>query len=103
MTKSSKNTVDYTVIVTAWKEPDTVKKVIQTIVDPDWNKKIANSEVLVACPDIESWESALQIAKKYKYSNIKRVEDKAEGKAKALNMSFKKSKWKDLNPYRWRY
>lgn len=75
------------IIITTWKEPETVKKAIQSFLD----EKIQQSyEILVAAPDQETIDSAKTMQKKY--NQIKIIKDPLKGKPTALNLAFKKAK-----------
>lgn len=102
------------IIITSWKEPITIKRVLASILDPQVNgdsltdeREMAeqskdgirpvrgglnkNYEILVVTPDKETWKAAQTEASKWQFKNIRLVQDKAEGKPKALNMAFKKA------------
>ena len=71
------------IIVTAFKEPESIKKTIRSII-ADLPK---NYEILVVCPDNETWLSAKNEAK-----NKRRV-DTSKSKATAdANLTDKKDK-----------
>ncbi|MDD3647958.1 MAG: glycosyltransferase [Candidatus Dojkabacteria bacterium] len=84
--------MNYSIIVTAWKEPETVKKAINSVLNPEWNNLSKNSdfEIIVACPDEETWKSALSIAQEFKFENIIWVKDPQKGKPTGLNMALEK-------------
>ena len=75
------------IIITAYKEPETIGKAIESIL----NQKIKEKyELIVSCPDKET----TQVVKKYMKKNkkIKHFKDPGQGKMLALNMLFKKTK-----------
>jgi len=74
------------VLITAFKEPNTVGKAIVSFL-PQISKK---DEILVACPDRETKQVVGKYAKKYK--QVKYVKDLGKGKPAALNILFKKAK-----------
>ncbi len=70
------------IIITAYKEPNTISKAIESII-----KQIKKEdELIVVCPDKETKEVAL------KYKKIKHIQDPGKGKPTALNLAFKKAK-----------
>ena len=69
------------VIITAYKEQNTIGKVIESILPQLKNK----DEIIVVCPDKETEKAA----KKFK---IKHIKDQGKGKPAALNLAFKKAK-----------
>ncbi len=73
------------IIITSFKEPDTIGKCIESIIDQDIDH---DYELIVSAPDIET----LTVAKKYKDRNfrIKLFKDPGKGKSYALNLMFKK-------------
>lgn len=79
------------IIITAWKEPETIKKAIQLILDEDIKNKLnENYEIIVVAPDKETINSAKSFQKKH--HEIKVLKDPAKGKPIALNLVFKKAK-----------
>lgn len=75
------------IIITAYKEPETVKKAIRSFLD----EKIQQPyEILVAAPDQKTIDSAKTMQKKY--NQIKIIKDPLKGKPTALNLAFKKAK-----------
>ncbi len=69
------------VIITAYKEPETIVKALKVI-----SKQISKKdEIIVVCPDKETEKAA----KKFK---IRHVKDPGEGKPTALNLVFKEAK-----------
>jgi len=80
------------VIITAWKEEKTIGKALNSIISSEYNDFKDIFEVLIVCPDEETWNNALRKAKELKFNNIYRVKDKKKGKPSALNLAFKKAK-----------
>jgi cellulose synthase/poly-beta-1,6-N-acetylglucosamine synthase-like glycosyltransferase len=72
------------VIITAFKEPKTIKKAIESII----LNKIKNIEILVVAPDDETLEEA----KKIRNKKLKFLKDKGKGKPEALNLAVSKAK-----------
>ena len=75
------------IIITSFKEPDTIGKCIESIISQDIGYEY---ELIVSAPDIET----LMVAKKYKEINsrIKLFKDPGKGKSYALNLIFQKLK-----------
>ncbi|MBM3247161.1 glycosyltransferase [Candidatus Pacearchaeota archaeon] len=76
-----------TVIITAYKEPQTIGKAITQVIK---NKIKEKYEVLVFAPDIETIDAAKKFAKQNK--NVRVIQDKGKGKPAALNIALKKAK-----------
>ncbi len=74
------------IIITAYKESETIKKAIQAVLD----NHLKNYEIIVTAPDKETLNAAKEYASKNK--NIKLIQDKGEGKPTALNAIFKIAK-----------
>ncbi|MBU0957474.1 MAG: glycosyltransferase [Nanoarchaeota archaeon] len=75
------------IIITAWKEPKTIGKAIESFVKQDIKVPY---ELIAACPDEETREVIRKYQKKYK--QIKYFKDPGKGKPIALNMIFKEVK-----------
>ena len=71
------------IIITAFKEPKTIGKAIESILSQNIKEK---HEIIVACPDEETKNIAL------KYKEIKHFHDPGKGKSFALNLLFKEIK-----------
>jgi len=71
------------IIITAYKEPETIGKAIESFLNQDIKQEY---ELIVSCPD----EETAQTVKKYAEKNerIKRFKDPGQGKMLALNMLF---------------
>jgi len=82
--------MDYSIIITAWKEEKSIVKAVDSIINPE-NDNISsiNYEIIIVCPDEATWKAAKKIAVKLKFKNIRRVKDKKKGKPAALNLAFK--------------
>src|SRR3989338_6191214 len=79
---------ELSIIITSYKEPNTVGKAIEIFL-PQINKK---DEILVAAPDEETLTIIREYAKKDK--RIKPIKDKGKGKPTALNLLFSLAKGK---------
>jgi len=75
------------IIITAYKEPNTIGKAIESFTD---QKIKPDYELIVACPDKETYD----VIKKYEAKNkkIKYLKDPGKGKPSALNLIFSKAK-----------
>lgn len=73
------------IIITAWKEPETIKKAIQSFLDEGIKEKY---EIIVVAPDKETLDSTKSI----KDNHITLLKDPKKGKPTALNLAFKKAK-----------
>jgi cellulose synthase/poly-beta-1,6-N-acetylglucosamine synthase-like glycosyltransferase len=76
-----------TIIITAYKEPETVKKAIQVFLDENIKQPY---EILAIAPDKETADSIKPFTKINK--KIKYLKDPGKGKPTALNLAFKKAK-----------
>ncbi|GAB4140799.1 MAG: hypothetical protein Fur0024_2390 [Patescibacteria group bacterium] len=81
------------IIITAWKEPETIKKLFESILCELENYKNKNYEIeiLLACPDEETKISAEEILHKHNFENFIYVKDKQRGKPSALKLLFEKA------------
>lgn len=78
------------VIITAFKEPQTLPKALQRIVEP--NKALwENLQVLVVSPDAETRAAAHTYFKNSTFDNFQILEDAGMGKAAALNLAYEKT------------
>ncbi len=75
------------VIITAYKEPRTIGKAIEQVLN---NNIKQNYEILVSAPDEETLEVAGKYARKNK--KIRLIQDKGKGKPAALNNLLKKAR-----------
>ncbi len=78
------------VLLTAYKEADSIKKAIKQILYPNQNLW-HDLELIVCAPDTETLDSALAEIKLLKFNNYKIIRDQAAGKASALNLSHEKA------------
>src|SRR5260221_13135909 len=80
------------VIITAYKEDKTIAKAIRNIADHEFSGINSNFEIILACPDSETFEAAkaecerLGIIDKFVY-----IKDLQKGKPIALNMAMDKA------------
>jgi len=78
----------YSVIITAYKEQDSVVKAIKSVIQSNQHI-LSNTQLIVVCGDQLTYESALSTITKLNFTNYKVLKDNAEGKAEALNLAFK--------------
>ncbi len=74
------------IIITAYKEPRTIKKAIGAIAE----QNLPAHEILVVAPDRETLEEAQKL--KGKYPAVRTLQDSGNGKPAALNLAVSKSK-----------
>lgn len=74
------------VIITAYKEPKTIKQAIISVAKQLSNK----SEILVTAPDEETLNAARSLEKQFK--NLRMIKDLGNGKPAALNLAVSKAK-----------
>jgi cellulose synthase/poly-beta-1,6-N-acetylglucosamine synthase-like glycosyltransferase len=72
-------------IITAWKEPLTTAKIIETVVC--FLRQI-ELRIILVCPDSETGDSALSAAKNSEYKGLVVLKDSQKGKPTALNLAF---------------
>lgn len=83
-----------TVIITSWKEPNTIGKCIQCIGDINYSGIPNNFEILQLSPDKETLDAGLEASKKLKLSptQYRQIQDPKKGKPYALKLAIKESK-----------
>ncbi len=75
------------VLITAWKEDKSIAKAIKCIADPNYSGISENFEILLACPDEETHQAALNAVNELGVQNKFRfIKDPGKGKPAALNM-----------------
>lgn len=84
--------MNFSVILTSYKEPETIKKAIEQIIRP--NLDIAEKmELIVMAPDEETLNSAKTEISKYKdFDNAVILQDSGKGKPAAINEAIQKAK-----------
>lgn len=84
--------MEFTVILTSYKEEKSVKKAIECILPPNkniWNKM----QLIIVAPDSKTLESAKSKIAEYKgYKDFLVLRDKAKGKPAALNLAVENAK-----------
>lgn len=82
------------IIITSWKEPKTIGKCIECIVDRKYSGLNENFEVIQVSPDKETLEAGLYTAKKLHLNNKEfiQIQDPRKGKPSALKLAFKKAR-----------
>ena len=88
--------MEISIIITAWKESKSIKEAFDRILNPIYKNLLPETEIILACPDKETFESARNIVKKYKFSNFVYVKDPQKGKPFALTLAMKKATGKYL-------
>lgn len=75
------------VLITAYKEQDSIAKCIKCIADPVYSGIHEDFEILLACPDEETKYAAFEAAKEIKITHkLKHIQDPGKGKPFALNL-----------------
>ena len=83
----------YSIIITAWKEPDTVRENLRAILEPTNLNLLPDSEIILVCPDDETYNSGLEMIQKYNFEdNFVYIKDPQNGKPFALNLAFDKAR-----------
>lgn len=77
-------------ILTAWKEPKTVGKAVEMLLS-DARKYSLACELLLVCPDRETYEAAVAVAHRYREIPFVYIKDPQRGKPFALNLAFRKA------------
>lgn len=81
------------ILLTAWKEENTIGKVIKCIADDDYSGIGKDFEILLACPDEETYQAALNEVRKLGVEDrFVHIQDPKKGKPFALNMLTEKAK-----------
>ncbi len=82
------------IIITSWKEPKTIGKCIECIVDRKYSGINEDFEVIQVSPDKETLEAGLYTAKKLHLNNKEfiQIQDPRKGKPSALKLAFKKAR-----------
>ncbi|BCX13930.1 MAG: hypothetical protein KatS3mg085_462 [Candidatus Dojkabacteria bacterium] len=82
-------------IITAYKEADTIKKTIETLADPNYSGYTGDFELIVAAPDKETKDSAYEVVKRLNIKNFTYIQDPGrkfgKGKPTALNLCIEKA------------
>lgn len=81
------------IIITAWKEPDSIKKAIKCLADSKYSGISKDFELIQVSPDKETLDLGLEAAKELKIeSKYIQIKDPLKGKPFALNLALKKAK-----------
>src|SRR5690554_3720495 len=81
------------VLITSWKEPNTIAKAIRCIADSKYSGIPKDFQVIQVSPDKETLDAGLKEAKKLRLGNkFLQIKDPLKGKPFALNMAFKQVK-----------
>src|SRR3989344_4517955 len=87
--------MNFSVIITSHKEPESIKKAISAIIEPNFGF-FTKAELLIVAPDNETLEAADREIKRFKLpeQSYKILKDDGKGKPAALNMAVKQAKGK---------
>jgi len=81
------------ILITAWKEPNTIGKAIECLAANEYSGIEDDFEILLAAPDTETHEAAIQKVKELNVENkFKYIKDPCKGKPVALNILFREAK-----------
>lgn len=78
-------------IVTAWKEPKTIGRAVLNLLNQA-RAMHQDFELVLACPDRETYEAASRVARGYRTIPFVYIQDPLKGKPFALNMAFRKAR-----------
>jgi cellulose synthase/poly-beta-1,6-N-acetylglucosamine synthase-like glycosyltransferase len=79
------------IIITAWKEEDTIAKALSCFLDQKYSNITQDFEILVVAPDEPTILKAIETAKHFGMQDkLVIVKDQCKGKPAALNLAFKK-------------
>jgi len=82
----------YSIIVTAWKEAKTISRVVERLII-DIRLLSVDYEIVLICPDRETYEVAAEVIAKYEEgNNFTYIKDPQKGKPYALNMYLSQAK-----------
>lgn len=81
-----------TIILTSFKEPETIKIALERILDKEFGNRLPNTEILAVIPDEATINAAKETFDKFKFDNWKIVKDLMMGKPSALNLAFKEAR-----------
>lgn len=82
------------IIITSWKESNTIGKCIKCIADKKYSGLNTDFEIIQLSPDKETLDAGLKVAKELKLSPKEyiQIQDPRKGKPSALKLAFKKAK-----------
>ena len=82
------------VIITSWKEPNTIGKCIKCIADRKYSGLKEEFEIIQLSPDKETLDAGMYMAKKLGLDKKEfiQIQDQRKGKPSALKLAFKKAK-----------
>jgi cellulose synthase/poly-beta-1,6-N-acetylglucosamine synthase-like glycosyltransferase len=78
-----------TLVITAWKEPVTVRQNLEMILNPINGNLLTDFEIVLASPDEETKNAALEIINLYNFKKFIYIRDPQKGKPTAVNMAMK--------------
>lgn len=78
----------YSLIITAWKEPKTVKTTLEKVFDSKYRNLLDDMEVILVCPDDETRKAGTEIAEQYNFPQFRQITDQQKGKPAALNLAL---------------
>lgn len=81
----------YSLIITAWNEPKTVRINLENILNPDSQNLLPEMEIILVCPDFETRQSAEMVINERGFQNYQYFQDERKGKPLALNIGIQNS------------
>jgi cellulose synthase/poly-beta-1,6-N-acetylglucosamine synthase-like glycosyltransferase len=84
---SAINKPTISLLITAWKEPFSVARIIQTIL----NNKL-ELEIILVAPDVETQKAAREVFEANSFTNFQILTDPQTGKPNAINLALEKIK-----------
>ena len=81
-----------TVILTSFKEPNTIGRALECILDQAYSGYAGKLELLTVIPDEPTLIAAKRTVSRFKFKNWFNIKDPQKGKPHALNLAFAKAK-----------
>jgi cellulose synthase/poly-beta-1,6-N-acetylglucosamine synthase-like glycosyltransferase len=88
--------MNFSLIITAWKEPETVRDTLLQVLDANSGNMLEDLEIIVVCPDEETKAASMEVIKEFNFGNFVHIKDPQKGKPFALNMALKQARGKIL-------
>jgi cellulose synthase/poly-beta-1,6-N-acetylglucosamine synthase-like glycosyltransferase len=82
----------YTLLITAWKEPETVKQNLENVLRPESKNLLSEMEILLVAPDQETYQAAQETVNSFGFEGFRYIQDQKAGKPAALNLGIRNAK-----------